>query len=328
MGEGDAGTSATLEKFKGDYGALSKKELTTGAAGGASEGEVKAETEAKSDLVKGTGVMSVNSTFEGSNSVTLAAKEDAKAGSGIDAELGLGTAGAVGIGASVVTVDRVMGASVTMSGGGINAKTAEITASAGADDSLKVHQGSAGLVGGNASYVREQVSGGVTAVVENQANVKGESVHITAKNDSVRNGRCLRRCRRRVAVGAQIAKIKVPLPSSVKLENSNFVGDVKATVDRAQRLQAEATAGYGGAVAGAGAVTEISDSGKAQATLTNVSASGASFETAVNLHPELSVKSYAAAALWVSPRASSRRRRKNRARRRLSLRAVSLRATK
>ena len=102
LGEGDAGTSATLEKFKGDYGALSKKELTTGAA---SEGEVKAETEAKSDLVKGTGVMSVNSTFEGSNSVTLAAKEDAKAGSGIDAELGLGTAGAVGIGASVVTVD-------------------------------------------------------------------------------------------------------------------------------------------------------------------------------------------------------------------------------
>ena len=94
LGEGDAGTSATLEKFKGDYGALSKKELTTGAAGGASEGEVKAETEAKSDLVKGTGVMSVNSTFEGSNSVTLAAKEDAKAGSGIDAELGLGTAGA------------------------------------------------------------------------------------------------------------------------------------------------------------------------------------------------------------------------------------------
>lgn len=301
LGEGDAGTSATLEKFKGDYGALSKKELTTGAAGGSSEGEVKAETEAKSDLVKGTGVMSVNSTFEGSNSVTLAAKEDAKAGSGIDAELGLGTAGAVGIGASVVTVDRVMGASVTMSGGGINAKTAEITASAGADDSLKVHQGSAGLVGGNASYVREQVSGGVTAVVENQANVKGESVHITAKNDSSVTADAFGVAAGAVAVGAQIAKIKDASSVVVKLENSNFVGDVKATVDRAQRLQAEATAGYGGAVAGAGAVTEISDSGKAQATLTNVSASGASFETAVNLHPELSVKSYAAGgALGVS----------------------------
>lgn len=301
LGEGDAGTSATLEKFKGDYGALSKKELTTGAAGGASEGEVKAETEAKSDLVKGTGVMSVNSTFEGSNSVTLAAKEDAKAGSGIDAELGLGTAGAVGIGASVVTVDRVMGASVTMSGGGINAKTAEITASAGADDSLKVHQGSAGLVGGNASYVREQVSGGVTAVVENQANVKGESVHITAKNDSSVTADAFGVAAGAVAIGAQIAKIKDASSVVVKLENSNFVGDVKATVDRAQRLQAEATAGYGGAVAGAGAVTEISDSGKAQATLTNVSASGASFETAVNLHPELSVKSYAAGgALGVS----------------------------
>ena len=301
LGEGDAGTSATLEKFKGAYGALSKKELTTGAAGGASEGEVKAETEAKSDLVKGTGVMSVNSTFEGSNSVTLAAKEDAKAGSGIDAELGLGTAGAVGIGASVVTVDRVMGASVTMSGGGINAKTAEITASAGADDSLKVHQGSAGLVGGNASYVREQVSGGVTAVVENQANVKGESVHITAKNDSSVTADAFGVAAGAVAVGAQIAKIKDASSVVVKLENSNFVGDVKATVDRAQRLQAEATAGYGGAVAGAGAVTEISDSGKAQATLTNVSASGASFETAVNLHPELSVKSYAAGgALGVS----------------------------
>ena len=301
LGEGDAGTSATLEKFKGDYGALSKKELTTGAAGGASEGEVKAETEAKSDLVKGTGVMSVNSTFEGSNSVTLAAKEDAKAGSGIDAELGLGTAGAVGIGASVVTVDRVMGASVTMSGGGINAKTAEITASAGADDSLKVHQGSAGLVGGNASYVREQVSGGVTAVVENQANVKGESVHITAKNDSSVTADAFGVAAGAVAVGAQIAKIKDASSVVVKLENSNFVGDVKATVDRAQRLQAEATAGYGGAVAGAGAVTEISDSGKAQATLTNVSASGASFETAVNLPPELSVKSYAAGgALGVS----------------------------
>ena len=301
LGEGDAGTSATLEKFKGDYGALSKKELTTGAAGGASEGEVKAETEAKSDLVKGTGVMSVNSTFEGSNSVTLAAKEDAKAGSGIDAELGLGTAGAVGIGASVVTVDRVMGASVTMSGGGINAKTAEITASAGADDSLKVHQGSAGLVGGNASYVREQVSGGVTAVVENQANVKGESVHITAKNDSSVPADAFGVAAGAVAIGAQIAKIKDASSVVVKLENSNFVGDVKATVDRAQRLQAEATAGYGGAVAGAGAVTEISDSGKAQATLTNVSASGASFETAVNLHPELSVKSYAAGgALGVS----------------------------
>ena len=301
LGEGDAGTSATLEKFKGDYGALSKKELTTGAAGGASEGEVKAETEAKSDLVKGTGVMSVNSTFEGSNSVTLAAKEDAKAGSGIDAELGLGTAGAVGIGASVVTVDRVMGASVTMSGGGINAKTAEITASAGADDSLKVHQGSAGLVGGNASYVREQVSGGVTAVVENQANVKGESVHITAKNDSSVTADAFGVAAGAVAVGAQITKIKDASSVVVKLENSNFVGDVKATVDRAQRLQAEATAGYGGAVAGAGAVTEISDSGKAQATLTNVSASGASFETAVNLHPELSVKSYAAGgALGVS----------------------------
>ena len=262
---------------------------------------MKAETEAKSDLVKGTGVMSVNSTFEGSNSVTLAAKEDAKAGSGIDAELGLGTAGAVGIGASVVTVDRVMGASVTMSGGGINAKTAEITASAGADDSLKVHQGSAGLVGGNASYVREQVSGGVTAVVENQANVKGESVHITAKNDSSVTADAFGVAAGAVAVGAQIAKIKDASSVVVKLENSNFVGDVKATVDRAQRLQAEATAGYGGAVAGAGAVTEISDSGKAQATLTNVSASGASFETAVNLHPELSVKSYAAGgALGVS----------------------------
>ena len=241
LGEGDAGTSATLEKFKGDYGALSKKELTTGAAG------------------------------------------------------------AVGIGASVVTVDRVMGASVTMSGGGINAKTAEITASAGADDSLKVHQGSAGLVGGNASYVREQVSGGVTAVVENQANVKGESVHITAKNDSSVTADAFGVAAGAVAVGAQIAKIKDASSVVVKLENSNFVGDVKATVDRAQRLQAEATAGYGGAVAGAGAVTEISDSGKAQATLTNVSASGASFETAVNLHPELSVKSYAAGgALGVS----------------------------
>ena len=301
LGEGDAGTSATLEKFKGDYGSLSKKELTTGAAGGASDGEVKAETEGKSDLVKGTGVMSVGSTFEGSNSVTLAAKEDAKAGSGIDAELGLGTAGAVGIGASVVTVDRVMGASVTMSGGGITAKTAEITASAGADDSLKVHQGSAGLVGGNASYVREQVSGGVTAVVENKANVKGDSVHITAKNDSSVTADAFGVAAGAVAVGAQIAKIKDASSVVLKLENSNFVGDVKATVDRAPRLHAEATAGYGGAVAGAGAVTEISDSGKAQATLTNISASGASFETAVNLHPELSVKSYAAGgALGVS----------------------------
>lgn len=301
LGDGDTGTSATLEKFKSDYGALSKKDLTTGAAGGASEGEVTSETEAKSDLVKGTGVMSVDSTFEGSNSVTLAAKEDAKEGSGIDAELGLGTAGAVGIGASVVTVDRVIGASVTMSGGGITAKTAEITVSAGADDSLKVHQGSAGLVGGNASYVREQVSGGVTAVVENQANVKGESVVITAKNDSSVTADAFGVAAGAVAVGAQIAKIKDASSVVVKLENSNFEGDVKATVDRAQRLHAEATAGYGGAVAGAGAVTEISDSGKAQATLTNVSASGASFETAVNLHPEISVKSYAAGgALGVS----------------------------
>ena len=301
LGDGDTGTSATLEKFKSDYGALSKKDLTTGAAGGASDGEVKAETEAKSNLVSGTGVMSVDSTFEGSNSVTLAAKEDAKEGSGIDAELGLGTAGAVGIGASVVTVDRVIGASVTMSGGGISAKTAEITASAGADDSLKVHQGSAGLVGGNASYVREQVSGGVTAVVENQANVKGESVVITAKNDSSVTADAFGVAAGAVAVGAQIAKIKDDSSVVVKLENSNFEGDVKATVDRAQRLHAEATAGYGGAVAGAGAVTEISDSGKAQATLSNISASGASFETAVNLHPELSVKSYAAGgALGVS----------------------------
>lgn len=301
LGDGDTGTSATLEKFKGDYGALSKKDLTTGAAGGASEGEVTSETEAKSNLVSGTGVMSVGSTFEGSNSVTLAAKEDAKEGSGIDAELGLGTAGAVGIGASVVTVDRVIGASVTMSGGGITAKTAEITASAGADDSLKVHQGSAGLVGGNASYVREQVSGGVTAVVEDQANVKGDSVVITAKNDSSVTADAFGVAAGAVAVGAQIAKIKDDSSVVVKLENSNFVGDVKATVDRAQRLHAEATAGYGGAVAGAGAVTEISDSGKARATLTNVSASGASFETAVNLHPELSVKSYAAGgALGVS----------------------------
>ena len=301
LGEGDAGTSATLEKFKGDYGALSKKDLTTGAAGGASEGEITSETEAKSNLVSGTGVMSVDSTFEGSNSVTLAAKEDAKAGSGIDAELGLGTAGAVGIGASVVTVDRVIGASVTMSGGGITAKTAEITASAGADDSLKVHQGSAGLVGGNASYVREQVSGGVTAVVKDQANVNGDSVHITAKNDSSVTADAFGVAAGAVAVGAQIAKIKDASSAVVKLENSNFVGDVKAAVDRAQRLHAEATAGYGGAVAGAGAVTEISDSGKAEARLTNVSASGASFETAVNLHPELSVKSYAAGgALGVS----------------------------
>ena len=301
LGDGDTGTSATLEKFKSDYGELSKKDLTTGAAGGASEGEVTSETEAKSDLVKGTGVMSVDSTFEGSNSVTLAAKEDAKEGSGIDAELGLGTAGAVGIGASVVTVDRVIGASVTMSGGGINAKTAEITASAGTDDSLKVHQGSAGLVGGNASYVLEQVSGGVTAVVEDQANVKGDSVVITAKNDSSVTADAFGVAAGAVAVGAQIAKIKDDSSVVVKLENSNFEGDVKATVDRAQRLHAEATAGYGGAVAGAGAVTEISDSGKAQATLTNVSASGASFETAVNLHPEISVKSYAAGgALGVS----------------------------
>lgn len=301
LGDGDTGTSATLEKFKSDYGALSKKDLTTGAAGGASDGEVMAKTEAKSNLVSGTGVMSVDSTFEGSNSVTLAAKEDAKEGSGIDAELGLGTAGSVGIGASVVTVDRVIGASVTMSGGGISAKTAEITASVGADDSLKVHQGSAGLVGGNASYVREQVSGGVTAVVENQANVKGESVVITAKNDSSVTADAFGVAAGAVAVGAQIAKIKDDSSVVVKLENSNFEGDVKATVDRAQRLHAEATAGYGGAVAGAGAVTEISDSGKAQATLSNISASGASFETAVNLHPELSVKSYAAGgALGVS----------------------------
>ena len=201
----------------------------------------------------------------------------------------------------MVTVDRVIGASVTMSGGGISAKTAEITASAGADDSLKVHQGSAGLVGGNASYVREQVSGGVTAVVENQANVKGESVVITAKNDSSVTADAFGVAAGAVAVGAQIAKIKDDSSVVVKLENSNFEGDVKATVDRAQRLHAEATAGYGGAVAGAGAVTEISDSGKAQATLSNISASGASFETAVNLHPELSVKSYAAGgALGVS----------------------------
>lgn len=295
LGEGDAGTSETLANFKGDYGKLSKKDLTTGAAGGASDGEVKSETEAKStNLVSGTGVMSVNSTFEGSNSVTLAAKEDVKEGSGIVAELGGATAGAVGIGASVVTVDRVMGASVTMSGGGIAAKTADITASAGAHDSLKVHQGSAGLVGGNASYVREQVSGGVTAVVENQAKVKGDSVHITAKNDSSVTADAFGVAAGAVAVGAQIAKIKDASSVVVKLENSNFEGSVKATVDRAQRLQAEATAGYGGAVAGAGAVTEIIDSGKAEARLTNVSASGASFETAVNLHPELNVKSYAA----------------------------------
>lgn len=302
LGDGDTGTSKTLEKFEKDYGALSKKDLTTGAAGGASEGEVKAETEAKSDLVRGTGVMSDGSTFEGSNSVTLAAKEDAKAGSGIEAELGLGTAGAaVGIGASVVTVERKLGASVAVSGGSITAKTAEITASAGADDDLKVHQGSAGLVSGNASYVRERVSGGVIAVVEQGAAVKGAATSVTAKNDSSVSASAFGVAAGAVAAGAQIAKIEDASSAVLKLEKSSFEGAVKAAVDRGERLSAEATAGYGGAVAGAGAVTEIKDSGEAKAVLTNITTSGDSFETAVNLHSELNVKSYAAGgALGVS----------------------------
>ena len=117
----------------------------------------------------------------------------------------------------------------------------------------------------------------MTAVVENQANVKGESVHITAKNDSSVTADAFGVAAGAVAVGAQIAKIKDASSVVVKLENSNFVGDVKATVDRAQRLQAEATAGYGGAVAGAGASRRSATAARHRQRSTNVSASGRLF---------------------------------------------------
>ncbi|MDY3114563.1 MAG: hypothetical protein SOR95_01055 [Sutterella sp.] len=269
---GDLGTTITEAEATGSGSStpeLSGTGLESYAGDVADNAQANANTFATENRFKGTRVNLENAIVTGNRTMTIHALEDPKvsgATSGMDLKTGGLSAGAVSLGASVALAERHVGAGVQLSGSTISAPTGSLKVGNESKDLVEAIQGSAGLVSGGAGFARLRVSGNATLDLTNGSTLEGLDVQVMHAGDQTVKATGM--IAGGVAVGGLISRAEDRAGANVTVTNSTFKGN-SLYAERSHAIYSEASVGYGGAAAGVGADSKITDTGVAAISFMN-----------------------------------------------------------
>lgn len=268
-------------------------------------------------------VVSGNYLTVGSSDVSV--KEDSKAGS-IDVTLGSGSAGAGVLAASVITLRRHYNNKVNLSGNTITSKdNFNVLNSLEGKTNLEAIQTSLALASGTAAYADAEITGGASTIWEgnvsggikleepkpdgskDEANKAEENkpqttnpvFEIKTENKSEIHLKSFGITVTAASGGGMVAEIRDKSRVESQVLNSRINSSFNASAVRQQKLFAESTAGYGGAINGVGALAKVYDGTDGEIstrTIFNGNTAGGDVSLTTNNRPDITVKSYGAGA--------------------------------
>lgn len=273
---------------------------------------------------KGTSVLvSGNRLTVGSADVS--ANEDSKGGN-IDVTLGSGSAGAGVLAASVITLRRHYNNQVNLSGNAITAdKSFNVLNSLEGKTNLEAIQTSLALASGTAAYADAEITGGASTIwdgnvsggievpgtksegskdeggkaEESKPQTTNPVFDIKTQNKSEVHLKSFGITVAAASGGGMVAEIRDKSRVESQVLNSTINSSFNASAVRQQKLFAESTAGYGGAINGVGALAKVYDgteSAISARTLFKNNTVSANVSLITNNRPDITVKSYGAGA--------------------------------
>lgn len=258
-------------------------------------------------------------------SADVFAKEDSKGGN-IDVTLGSGSAGAGVLAASVITLRRHHNNQVNLSGNSITAdKNFNVLNSLEGKTNLEAIQTSLALASGTAAYADAEITGGASTIWEgnvsggikleepkpdgskDEANKAEENkpqttnpvFEIKTENKSEIHLKSFGITVAAASGGGMVAEIRDKSRVESQVLNSRINSSFNASAVRQQKLFAESTAGYGGAINGVGALAKVYDGTDGEIstrTIFNGNTAGGDVSLTTNNRPDITVKSYGAGA--------------------------------
>ncbi len=268
-------------------------------------------------------VVSGNYLTVGSSDVSV--KEDSKAGS-IDVTLGSGSAGAGVLAASVITLRRHYNNKVNLSGNTITSKdNFNVLNSLEGKTNLEAIQTSLALASGTAAYADAEITGGASTIwegnvsggikleepkpdgskdegnkaEENKPQTTNPVFEIKTENKSEIHLKSFGITVVAASGGGMVAEIRDKSRVESQVLNSRINSSFNASAVRQQKLFAESTAGYGGAINGVGALAKVYDGTDGEIstrTIFNGNTAGGDVSLTTNNRPDITVKSYGAGA--------------------------------
>lgn len=268
-------------------------------------------------------VVSGNYLTVGSSDVSV--KEDLKAGS-IDVTLGSGSAGAGVLAASVITLRRHYNNKVNLSGNTITSKdNFNVLNSLEGKTNLEAIQTSLALASGTAAYADAEITGGASTIwegnvsggikleepkpdgskdegnkaEENKPQTTNPVFEIKTENKSEIHLKSFGITVAAASGGGMVAEIRDKSRVESQVLNSRINSSFNASAVRQQKLFAESTAGYGGAINGVGALAKVYDGTDGEIstrTIFNGNTAGGDVSLTTNNRPDITVKSYGAGA--------------------------------
>lgn len=273
---------------------------------------------------KGTSVLvSGNRLTVGSADVF--AKEDAKGGN-IDVTPCSGSAGAGVLAASVITLRRHYNNQVSLSGNTITSKdNFNVLNSLEGKTNLEIVQTSFALASGTAAYADSEITGGASTIWDgnvsggievpgtkpegskdeggkaegNKPQTTNPVFDIKTQNKSEVHLKSFGITVAAVSGGGMVAEIRDKSRVESQVLNSTINSTLNASAVRKQKLFAESTAGYGGAINGIGALAKVYDGTEgaiSARTLLKGNTVSADVSLTTNNRPDITVKSYGAGA--------------------------------
>lgn len=291
-----SGTGTNGDSFIQQTGVLSSAEQKQIVS------EAASESAAPSNLSEQGTVISVSDSNISANTVEIAAKEDTKSGAGVDVTVGSGSLAAGAAAASVTTLRRRVNSTVSVTNSDIDYRdTLRISNLLGGSTELEVIQTALSLAGGTSAYADADISGTSQTKVSGGriSSDKGSALIQTENNSATK----LKSLGVEVAFGSgggMVADLRDKSSVSTEVSNEVISSNLETSTRRAQTLNAEATAGHGGAANGVGALASVTD-GRTGSLSANTVFSGNTvgannISLITNNRPNISVKGYSAGA--------------------------------
>lgn len=268
---------------------------------------------------KGTSVL-VSGNWLTVGSADVSAKEDSKGGS-IDVTLGSGSAGAGILAASVITLRRHYNNQVNLSGNSVTAdKNFNVLNSLEGKTNLEAIQTSLALASGTAAYADAEITGGASTIwdgnvsggievpgtkpegskaEESKPQTTNPAFDIKTQNKSEVHLKSFGITVAAASGGGMVAEIRDKSRVESQVLNSTINSSFNASAVRQQKLFAESTAGYGGAINGVGALAKVydgADGALSARSLFRGNSVSADISLTTNNRPDIKVKSYGAGA--------------------------------
>lgn len=258
-------------------------------------------------------------------SADVSAKEDSKGGN-IDVTLGSGSAGAGVLAASVITLRRHYNSQVNLSGNSITAdKNFNVLNSLEGKTNLEAIQTSLALASGTAAYADAEITGGASTIwegnvsggikleepkpdgskdegnkaEENKPQTTNPVFDLKTENKSEIHLKSFGITVAAASGGGMVAEIRDKSRVESQVLNSSINSSFNASAVRQQKLFAESTAGYGGAINGVGALAKVYDGTDGQISARTIfkgNRVGGDVSLITNNRPDITVKSYGAGA--------------------------------